>query len=192
MPSVNKMLLPLLTALLQFSSVSAAPTEPSKLSIPVHDIIRKDLSAHEAHPNFKLYTRWLGTPEGAYIRRDPKAAFTKYSNIVTIDCHADLETCLLTSRVSFADITNSKRELDELNNALGAQLEARDEGDPAALVLRQLEKRAGEETLYSSTHLKTYHDMGPDDPKAGFQHYIVWDTKVCRQSNQPGVKREAE
>lgn len=205
MPSVNKMLLPLLTALLPFSSVWSLPTKPSILSIPVRDIIRNDLSAYEAHPNFKLYSLWLETPPGSYIGRDPKAAFTKHSNIIAIDCHSDLATCLLTSRVPFADITKSKRELDRLNGILEEQLQARDEEDPAALFARvveehsnvekrsSLEKRYGlANTLYSSTHIKTYHDLGEENPVAGFQHYIVWDLKVCRLRSQLDVQEKVE
>ena len=204
MPSANKMLLSFLTAFLPFSSVWAHPTEPSVLSIPVRDIINDDLSAHETHPNFQLYSRWLETTQGSYIRRDPKAAFTKHSNIAAIDCHSDTKTCLLTSRVPFADITRSKRDLDSLNSMLEEQLQARDEEDPAALFARvvekhsnvekrfDLQKRAGTNTLYSSVHLKTYHDLGEDNPRAGYQHYIVWDLKVCRPRSQYEVKEEVK
>lgn len=199
MLSANKMLLPLLTALLPLSSVWAHPTEPLVLSIPVHDITKNDLSAHEAHPNFKLYNRWLETPQGSYIQRDPKAAFTKHSNIVAIDCHSDTATCLFTSRVPFTDITKSKQDLDNLNSMLEEQLQARGEEEPAALFARVVGKRSGLEkrsglanTLYSSTHLKTYHDLGEDDPAGGFQHYIVWDLKVCGLSSQLEVKEKVE
>lgn len=205
MSLASKMLLPLLAVLLPCSSVWAHPTEPSVLSIPVRDIINTNLAAHEAHPNFKLYTRWLETPQGSYIRRDPKAAFAKHSNIVAIDCHSDTATCLLTSRVPFADITKSKRDLDSLNSVLEEQLQARDAEEPAALFARvvekhsgvgkrsDLEKRSGNaNTLYSSTHLKTYHDLGGDNPSGGFQHYIVWDLKVCRLNSQLEVQRKVE
>lgn len=174
------MLFPLLSALVKLSSVRAAPTEPSVLSIPTHDIVRKDLSAHEAHPNFELYSRWLETPQGSYIRRDPKIAFSKNSNIAAIECHSNLATCLFASRLAFADITTSQEELDGLNSALKEQLQARDEEDTAGSSTRSLEKRSGlADTLYSATHLKTYHNLGEDDPVGGFQHYIAWDLKVC-------------
>ncbi|KAH8696168.1 hypothetical protein BGW36DRAFT_408118 [Talaromyces proteolyticus] len=175
------MLFPLLAVLLQISSVWAAPMEPSVLAIPVRDIIEGDLSAHEAHPNFELYTRWLETTQGSYIRRDPKAAFTKYSRIASVDCRSHDATCFFTSRVPFTDITESKRDLDLLNSALAEQLQARDSEvteSPAALALRALQKRSGfAATLYASLHYKTYHNLGPDNPVAGFQHYIVWDLK---------------
>ncbi|KAL8649509.1 MAG: hypothetical protein Q9226_005556 [Calogaya cf. arnoldii] len=187
MPSANNILFLVFTVLLP---VWALPTHPSKLSISVRDIVKNNLSAHEADPNFVLYTRWLETPQGSYIRSDPKAAFTKHPNVVTIDCHSDLSTCLLTSQLTFADITKSKRELDNLNSALEEQLHARDEEDPAASFARVVDKYSGiakrsglekrglqAKDLYSSTHLKTYHDLGEDMPAGGFQHYIVWDLK---------------
>lgn len=168
----------LLTALLQISASWAAPTEHSSLIIPVRDIVRKDLSAHEAHPNFELYTRWLETPQGSYIKRDPKAAFKKHSNIRSIDCHSNIGTCLITSTVPLRDRRKSKRENEDIVRALEEQLKARDD-DPATIFERAINKRAGyADTLYTGLHLKTYHDLGPDDPVGGFQHYITWDFKV--------------
>lgn len=187
------MLFPLLVVLLKISSVWAAPTDPSVLSIPVRDIIKGDLSAHEAHPNFELYTRWLETTQGSYIRRDPKAAFTKYPRIASVDCRSDDATCLFTSRVLFTDITKSKTDLDRLNSALAEQLQARDSEAteaPAALAVRALQKRSGfAATLYASLHYKTYHNLGPDNPVDGFQHFIVWDLKVCTLGGPLGVRK---
>lgn len=187
MPLVNNMLFPLFTALLPFPSVWAHPTEPSVLSIPVHDIVNNDFSAHEAHPNFKLYSLWLDSPVGSYVGRDPKAAFTKHANVVAIDCHSHIGECLFTSRLSFADITHSKSDLDNLNSMLEERLQARNEEKPAALSTRaldehsSLEKRAGNaNTLYSSTHLKTY----PAIEGAGFQHFIAWNLKICRLTSK--------
>ena len=204
MPSAHHTLLPLLTAFLSFSSVWAYPSESSVLSIPVRDIIENDLSAHEAHPNFELYSRWLETAQGSYIGRNPEAAFTKHSNIVAIDCHSHTATCFFTSRVPFADITNSKRDLDALNSALVARLQAGDKDEPMPLFARTIEDYSGIEkrsdlekrwgntySLYSSTHLKTYHKIG-DNPAAGFQHYITWDLKVCRPNSKLEFRETAE
>jgi hypothetical protein len=188
-----------LAVLLQIPSVWAAPMEPSVLSIPVRDIIKGDLSAHETHPNFELYTRWLETTQGSYIRRDPKAAFTKYPRVASVDCRSHDATCLFTSRALFTDITKSKRDLDRLNSALAEQLQARDSEyteAPAALALRALQKRSGflgfpgyAATLYASLHYKTYHNLGPDDLVSGFQHYTVWDLKVCALGGTLGVRK---
>lgn len=159
----------------------SAPAQNTVLSIPVRDIIAKDFSAHEAHPSFQIYTRWLETPHGSYIQRDPQAAFAKHSNVVKIDCHADLDDCLLTSELSFADITKSKRELEDLKSNLEAQILAREEDVSSPLLSRTIEKRASEGNYLFKTHYKTYHDLGPENPSAGFQHYINWDLKVCGQ-----------
>lgn len=99
-----------ITPLLILSSVSAAPTENSILSIPVHDIVKDDLSAYQAYPNIEIYTRWLQTPPGAFIQRDPKAAFAKHSNLVSIDCYSNTATCFLTSQIA-----NSPKELSSLD-----------------------------------------------------------------------------
>ena len=126
------------------------------------------------------------------MRRDPKAAFTKHSNIAAIDCYSHTASCLITSRVSFAEITSSKRDLDSLNSVLEEQLQARDEEESSHLFARVVEKRSGQaNTLYSSTHLKTYHDV-EDNPSAGFQHYIVWDLKVCRLSTELELREQVE
>jgi hypothetical protein len=169
----------LFIAFFHLHSVWAAPAEKSVLSIPIRDIIARDFSTHEAHPSFQLYTRWLETPHGSYIRRDPKAAFAKHPSVATVDCHSDLGDCLLTSELSFADITKSKRELDDLKNNLKAQIQARDEDVSSAVLPRTIEKRDSASNYLFTTHYKTYHDLGPDNPSAGFQHYIKWDLKVC-------------
>lgn len=101
----DKMLFPLLALLLPLRSVCAAPTQPSVLSIPVRDIVAGNLSHHEPHLSFKLYARWLETRHGSYVARDPKAAFEKHSNIISVDCHSDREDCFFTSKRSFTDIT---------------------------------------------------------------------------------------
>jgi hypothetical protein len=160
---------------MQFSSVWAAPTQPMVLSIPIRDIIENDFSAHEVHPNFDVYTRWLETPQGSYIQRDCHATFAKHPAIASIDCHSDLGTCLFTSRIAFADITNSQQDLERLVSELE---ERAGENEEEALIPRDIQKRGSTSTLYASHHLKTYHDLGPDNPAAGFQHYIVWDLKV--------------
>jgi hypothetical protein len=172
------MLASLCFALLNLHWALAAPTEAPVLSIPVRDIIARDLSAHKSHPNFKVYTRWLESPQGSYIRRNAKA-LDKHPNVASIDCHSDDRECLFTSKLSFADITNSKRELDELVKGLEAQIQARDESS-AAVLTRDIEKRASTDQYIITTHYKTYHDLGPDDSAAGFQHYITWDLGVRR------------
>ncbi|KAH3919234.1 hypothetical protein HBH56_030490 [Parastagonospora nodorum] len=153
--------------------------ESSVLSIPIRDIIAGEFSAHEAHPSFQLYTRWLETPHGSYIRRDPKAAFAKHPNVARVDCHSDLGECLLTSELSFADITKSKRELNELKINLEAQIQARHEDSSSAVLPQILDKRGpfGSSNYLITTHHKTYHDLGPENPSAGYQHYISWDLK---------------
>lgn len=197
------MLFSLSLALLPFSCVWARPKEPLTLSIPVDDIIKKDLSAHHSHPNFPLYTRWLESPIGSYVQRDPKAAFKKHAGIATIDCYSETETCLLTSRVAFSDLVKTDQEVDSLTSALEAELQARDgEKDPATLFAREVEKhsaigkrshlikRTDTRNLLTSTHLKTYHDLGPNNPSAGYQHYITWDLKVCRTKHPSWKKRQ--
>lgn len=175
------MLSSLFIALLHVHSAWTAPTENSVLSIPIRDIITGDFSAHEAHPNFQLYTRWLETSHGSYIRRDPKAAFAKHPNVARVDCHSDLRECLLTSELSFADITKSKRELKELKSNLEAQIQARHEEFSSAVLPQTIDKRGawGSSNYLITTHYKTYHDLGPETPYAGYQHYISWDLKVC-------------
>jgi hypothetical protein len=169
----------LFIALFQLDSAWAAPAEKSVLSIPVRDIVARDFSAHEAHPSFKLYTRWLETPQGSYIGRNPEAAFAKHPNVARVDCHSDLGDCLLTSELSFADITKSKRELNDLKSNLEAQIQARDEDVSSAVLPRTIKKRAFASDYLFTTHYKTYHDLGPENPSAGYQHYISWDLKVC-------------
>jgi hypothetical protein len=90
------------------------PAESLVLFIPVQNIIARNLSTHEVHPSFPLHTRWLETSHVSYIQRNPNAAFARHRNVARIDCHSDLGDCLLTSELSFADITKSKRELHNL------------------------------------------------------------------------------
>lgn len=71
MSSAKILLSSLLIVLSPLLSVWALLTEPYILSIPVCDIVKNDLSAYKAYPNFMLYSRWLGTPQGSYIGRDP-------------------------------------------------------------------------------------------------------------------------
>jgi hypothetical protein len=178
-------LLPLLV--FQISTSWAVPREHPALVIPVHDIVRKDLSAHETHPHFELYTRWLETPVGSYIGRDPEAAFKKHSNVRSIDCNSKIGTCLITSTIPLADPNKSKRENDEIIRILEEQQKAREE-DPAALFERAINKRSGyADTLFTQLHLKTYHDMGNDGNDysvSGFQHFIDWNLKVCGPSSE--------
>lgn len=58
-------------------------------------------------------------------------------------------------------------------------MQARDSHDLAALALRDLQKRGpNASNLLSSVHWKAYHDLGPDNPEAGYQHFMLWDLKV--------------
>lgn len=112
------------------------------------------------------------------MKRDPRAAFAKHNNIVSIDCHIDAGDCLLTSRLSFKDVAKSPEDLSRLRRTLGQQRrddlsddDGADDEDTAGLFLPNAED------LYSSAGFKTYHDL-EDHPSAGYQHNIIWDLKV--------------
>jgi hypothetical protein len=165
-----KMLVQLLIFMLQTLSVRAIPTQSSHLSVPVSDILSGNLSSHTDHPSYNLYTQWLDST-GSFIKQDPKAALAKFGNIVSIDCHDHLKTCLYTSQLAFADIVKSSDELERLEKAIELHQLEGDGGDelaPTKLAKRSLESK----NLLASLHYKTYSDLGEDNPSAGFQHYM--------------------
>lgn len=178
------MLLPLFIVALQCAFARATPVESQPLSIPVRDIRNGNLSAHESHPQYKLYTRWLESSFGSYIKRDPRAAFDKHDKIVSIDCLPKDNDCFFTSRVSFTDITETSDQIEQLKRALLASEAGEpglDEALPTTLTGGGLEERwfgLTANNLLSTTHYKTYSDLGEDNSNAGFQHYITWDLKV--------------
>lgn len=171
----------LYAVLLQSAWSWASPLDKPTLSVHVRDIIANDLSAYEGHSNYKTYLRWLDTPgPGSHIKRDAPRVFEKHPNIVSIDCGDDKESCLLVSRMAFHEIAKTPAELELLKRSLEAQVQAKeqDAADPSVLFGRSLQKRANTDSQLITTHFKTYHDLGPDNREAGYQHYLSWNLKV--------------
>jgi hypothetical protein len=172
------MLLPLLAiTLLGVSTAWAAPTvsESSVLKIPITDIVSRDTSSHEFHPNFNTYKRWLDTPGPAtHFKKNPAGIFARYPNLVSIDCHDSDSKCFFTSRMMDANITATQGDFERALDPLGIRNEV--EGDSDNISRRWLSNPS---TLYTDNHLKTYHTVPSQSRNAGFEHYVTWNLAVC-------------
>lgn len=105
-------------ALLQSHQACAAPRDSAPLSIPIRDIIENRLSDYENHPGFKIYSRWLETPQGSQIRRIAGDVAAEYPDL-SIDCHREhVSGCHFTSSIPFSDLTNALEETDILPSTL--------------------------------------------------------------------------
>lgn len=134
----------------------AAPSPLEPLSVPVSDILKRDLSGHAEHPHFDMYRRWLESPVGSHLARDAHAFLEEHPNVVSVECHQGHSDCLLVSRVTLPPIISE--ELAE-----------------SAIEKRWLDP----EDLFISTHLKTYEvDDRQEGSPTGHEHYLDANMKA--------------
>lgn len=138
----------------QLSSSSAVPTvwAPPTLSIQIRDITANNLTAYEAHTLFNLYTRWLDTKPA--LKRDAASVLNKHSNLVSIECREDLDTCNYISRKAIPHVHAAELKKD---------------------LIRRWATHIVDYTV--SVHFKTYYTIAGQ--KTGYESDVEWDWRVC-------------
>lgn len=181
----DNMLFFLAAAALQPFLAFAAPSVTDPLSILVSDIMKRDLSGHEEHPYFDVYQRWLKSPIGSQVRRATGDFLEEHPSLVSIECRAENDNCLLVSR---AALPEPPAPVFSLALPATPSIAEPPSPDPPSIP----ETPSFPETpvsphswwgnahnLVISTHLKTYEGNDEDvDPPLGHEHHLDANVKV--------------
>ncbi|KAI9702321.1 MAG: hypothetical protein M1836_000800 [Candelina mexicana] len=163
-----------LTVALHFSRAVALPDstdEADVLSIPVADVLAKNLTPYQSHPLFGTYSNWTQTNEDVQaLIANPNDPDVVSPNLIGVDCYPDSPLCFFSSSLKFNGTDEEWQSL--VDTYEGPETPDDDESDtPDRMIKRAAKDRR------ASVHSKTYHRKGLG-PSHGHEHYFDYNLKV--------------